>query len=199
MSKTCSVENCDCKHYGKGYCKKHYQQFKRHGHILERTRFDSNEIIEYEDYAEIVLYDKNDKEVARALIDLEYVDSVKKYKWCFTQGYAHNDKLGRLHRFIMNPPDDMVVDHINHNKLDNRCENLRICTQHENCLNKSIQCNNTSGVPGVSWSTREGRWKAQIRVDKKDKFLGYFKTKEEAVEARRLAEIEYFGEFAPNI
>lgn len=198
MSKKCTVDGCNNKHRCKGYCQKHYRQFKRHGHILERTRFDSNEIIEYEDYAEIVLYDKNDKEVARALIDLEYVDSVKKYKWCFTQGYAHNDKLGRLHRFIMNPPDDMVVDHINHNKLDNRCENLRICTQHENCLNKSIQCNNTSGVPGVSWSTREGRWKAQIRVDKKDKFLGYFKTKEEAVEARRQAEIEYFGEYAPT-
>lgn len=49
--KICSMENCNCKHYAKGYCRKHYAQFKRYGHILERTIYDVNEIIEYGDYA----------------------------------------------------------------------------------------------------------------------------------------------------
>lgn len=44
-----------------------------------------------------------------------------------------------LHRYIMNPPDDMTIDHINHDPLDNRRENLRICTQAENNKNKRSQ------------------------------------------------------------
>lgn len=198
MSKTCTVENCNGKHMAKGYCCKHYNQIRKYGHILERTIHDPNEIIEHEDYAEIVLYDKQCNEVARALIDLEHVDSVKKYKWRLKEGYVFNDKVGAsLHRFLMNPPKDMVVDHINHNRLDNRICNLRICTQHENCLNKSIQCNNISGIAGVS-KTRWNTWQAQIQINGELLYLGCFSTLEEAAEVRRQAEIEYFGEFAPN-
>ena len=199
MSKTCSVEGCNNKHKAKGYCNKHYYQFKRHGYILERTRHDKNEIIEYEDYAEIILYDKDNNEVARVMIDLEYVDVVKDYKWYLKQeGYAFNKEIGYLHRFIMNPPKDMVVDHINQDKLDNRRENLRICTDQENKLNHSIYSNNTSGASGVNWSKRYNKWEAQLQVDRKVIYLGRYNTKEEAIEARRQAEIEYFGEFAPT-
>lgn len=198
MSKTCSVENCNGKHYGLGYCNRHYNQFKRHGYILEKTRKDANEIIEYEDYAEMVLYDKYGNEVARTLIDLECVDVVKDYKWRLSTGYVFHSKLGLLHRFLMNPSDDTVVDHINRNPLDNRRENLRICTQHENSFNQSIRSDNTSGTTGVSWRKEKNKWYAYIRVNGKKKHLGYFNTKEEAAEARRQAEIEYFGEFAPD-
>lgn len=199
MSKICSVENCDCKHYAKGYCQKHYTQFRKYGHVLERTRFDVNEIIEYDDYAEIVLYDKDNNEVARAMIDLEYVDVVKDYKWYSkSEGYVCNSKIGYLHQFIMNPSEGMVVDHINRNPLDNRRENLRICTQHENTMNKSIRCSNTSGVSGVNWSKQNNKWLARIQVDGKHIYLGYYNTLEEAAEVRRQAEIEYFGEFSPN-
>lgn len=198
MSKTCTVEGCNGKHLAKGYCRKHYYQFKKYGHVLERTIYDANEIIEYEDYAEIVLYDKDGNEVARTMIDLEYVDSVKKYKWYLTNnGYVTSNKVGKLHRFIMNPSEDMVVDHINHNKLDNRCDNLRICTHQENDWNKGPISTNTSGVTGVvktQWNT----WQSRIEVNGKRICLGSFATLEEAEEARRQAEIEYFGEFAPN-
>ena len=51
MCKKCSVEGCENKHYAKGYCSRHYQQYKKYGHILERTIYDANEIIEYGDYA----------------------------------------------------------------------------------------------------------------------------------------------------
>ena len=197
--RTCSVENCDCRHYAKGYCAKHYYQFKRHGHILERSIYDANEIIEYDDYAEIVLYDKYGNEAARAIIDLEYIDSVKQYKWhLLSSGYAYSTKLGLLHRYIVNPSEDMVVDHINRNPLDNRRDNLRVCTQHENIFNTSMQCNNTSGVIGVTWDKSRNKWIAQIQINGKNKHLGRYNTKEEAIEARRQAEIEYFGDFAPT-
>lgn len=199
MSKTCSVEGCENKHFGKGYCCKHYTQFRRYGHILERTIYDKNKVIEYEDYAEMVLYDKDGNEVARTLIDLEYIDLVTKYKWYLSDnGYVKSKKMGRLHRFIMNPPEGMVVDHINHNPLDNRRDNLRICTQHENCFNQSMRKNNTSGTTGIYLDKRSNTWHAQIRVGDRRIYIGYFKTKEEAAEARRQAEIEYFGEFAPT-
>lgn len=51
MCKTCSVDGCNGRHKAKGYCNKHYAQLLKYGHILEKTRFDANEIIEYGDYA----------------------------------------------------------------------------------------------------------------------------------------------------
>ena len=200
--RTCKVEGCNCKVKAKGYCSKHYAQILRHGKISGRTRFDPNEIIEYEDYAEIVLYNKHCEEVARALIDLEDADKVKNYKWRINdKGYVITDIVGglggktRLHRLIMDCPDDMVVDHINHNKLDNRKSNLRICTQQQNCTNKSKTSKNTSGAVGVCWEKRRKKWFAQITHNQKNIFLGYYNTKEEATEARKQAEIEYFGEY----
>ena len=146
----------------------------------------------------VELYDKDNNEIARTIIDLECIELVKKCKWCLLNGYVHSNEFGRLHRYLMDCPDNLVIDHINHNPLDNRRDNLRICTQQENDFNKSIQCNNTSGVPGVYFVKRRNKWQAQIKINRKNIFLGYYNTIEEAAEARRLAEIEYFGEFAPS-
>lgn len=195
--KTCKVEGCNGKHLAKGYCSKHYQQMKKYGQILERTKLDPNEIIEYEDHAEMVLYDKDGSEVARALIDLEDVDKVKGIKWYMTHyGYVSNrHSRQHLHRLVMNCPDDMVIDHINHNRLDNRKSNLRICTQHQNNMNKGVTYNRASNVTGVRLDKRRNKWMARITCNYKEKFLGYFDTKEEAIQARKNAEIEYFGEY----
>ena len=192
----CEVQNCNNKHFSKGYCKKHYSQFRRLGYTLEKTCRDLNEIIDCVDHAEIITYNSKGEETARALIDLENVDIVKDYKWRLNdQGYIVNDKVGRLHRFLTNPPDNMVVDHINHNKLDNRISNLRICTSQQNNMNTSKRSDNSSGVTGVYWDKQNNKWIASIQVNGKQIHLGYFKTKEGAVEARRQAEIEYFGEY----
>ena len=194
--KNCSVEGCDNEHLARGYCSKHYKQFKRHGKILERTRYDVNEIIIKENYAEIILYNNKNEESGKALIDIEDIEKVKQYKWFLNSNdYVVNNKIGSLHRFIMNPPDDMVVDHINHNKFDNRKENLRICTHQENDWNKGIIKTNTSGVTGViktQWNT----WQSCITVNDKKIVLGSFKTKEEAIKSRKEAEIKYFGEYS---
>lgn len=196
MCKKCSVEGCNNKHYAKGLCSKHYAQFRKHGHTLEKTKRDANEIIEHEDYAEIILTNNKGEETGRAIIDLEYVDLVKDYKWYLaTRGYITNNKVGKLHQFIMNPQDGLVIDHVNGDKLDNRESNLRTCTQQQNTMNRSTSSNNTSGHTGVCFDSRRNKWFAHIQINGKRKFLGYFKTKEEAAEVRRQAEIDYFGEY----
>ena len=162
--KICKIEGCSNKHHAKGYCKKHYEQIRKYGKILERTMQTPNEIIEYEDYAEIILYNMQNEEIARTLIDLDDVDKVKEHKWYLKDNYVWNGKERLfLHRFIMNPSNDMVVDHINHNPLDNRKENLRICTQQQNLFNQNSLRNNTSGFTGICWLKSRKKWLVQIK------------------------------------
>ena len=193
--KTCKVEGCNCKVKGKGYCIKHYTQLRRHGKILDKTRFDKNKIIIHDNYAEIVLLNKDGEECGKALIDLDDIYKVKGYKWCKHHEYVINNSIGGIHRFVMNCPKDMVVDHINHNPLDNRICNLRICSQHENVMNSSLNSNNTSGCTGVAWVKENNRWWAYIQVKGSRINLGYFIDDNEAVKVRKEAEIKYFGEY----
>ena len=192
----CKVEGCNGKHRGLGYCDKHYQQYKKYGKILERTKFDSNEIIEYEDYAEIILYDKDNEEAGRTIIDLHIVDRIAPYKWCMLNGYAYNKIVGHMHRFIMNTPKDKITDHINHNTLDNRISNLRICTQLENTMNSSKRDGTSSIYKGVSWHKGIGKWIVQIRIDSKLKFIGTFDSEYDASIAYDRYAIMHYKEYA---
>lgn len=101
----------------------------------------------------------------------------------------------RMHRNIMDAPCDMVVDHINHDTLDNRRVNLRICTHSQNLMNRGKNRNNSSGYKGVYWSKAAGKWYAQIKVNRKSNYLGLFLTKEEAHKAYREASKKFHGEF----
>lgn len=157
-----------------------------------------NEIIEYEDYAEIILYDRYNNERARALIDLDDIDRCRDHRWSFKNdsGYVTNVRqLGYLHRYIMNASNDVVVDHINGNKLDNRKSNLRVCTMAENRFNNKTYITNNSGYPGVSWHKKSNKWRARIQVHGRQIYLGVFESLDDAIHARRQAEIEYFGEY----
>ena len=124
-----------------------------------RTKFDANEIILYEDYAEIVLYDKNNKEKARTKIDLSMVSCVSGVKWYRRpDGYvATNNYKGNgyvyFHSIIIEKTNNKTyVDHINGDRLDNRRNNLRIVTPTQNGMNKHISSKNTSGRTGVHWA-----------------------------------------------
>ena len=191
----CTAPNCTNKTISRfnPYCKRHNTQIYRYGEItnINKSKNEPNEIIEYEDYAEMVLYNKNGEEVARTIIDLDDVDKVKNIRWYMNHNYVINRDERQLHHFLMNCPEDLIVDHINHNTLDNRKSNLRVCTAQENSWNRS-------NVSGVYKRKNEETWLAYIEVNGGRIHLGYFKTKEEAIEARRQAEIEYFGEFAPT-
>lgn len=199
MPKVCMVEGCKSKHHAKGYCGKHYAQLLRCGHIKERTTFDKNNFSIYDNYAEMYIYNVDSEIIAVVKIDIDDIEKIKKYKWCLSSyGYPISCINGRnisLHRFLLNPNDDRVVDHINGDTLDNRRSNLRICTQQENSMNKKMNSNNTSGVKGVYWCKNANKWRAKIQVDGKEKHLGLFSNLEDAKKARELAEEKYYGEY----
>lgn len=80
-----------------------------------------------------------------------------------------------------------VIDHINHDRSDNRLQNLRVVNRQENSRNMVLNAKNTSGVTGVCFDRWAGRWKAYIAVDGRLLHLGRFDTKEEAITARNAA------------
>ena len=96
----------------------------------------------------------------------------------------------------MNCPEDMIVDHIKHNRRDNRKSKLRILSYSNNNMNQCKRINNTSGVTGVSFYKNSNKWNAYITVNYKKINLGYYINFEEAVEARKRAEEKYFGEYS---
>lgn len=104
-------------------------------------------------------------------------------------------KIYKLHRlawlYMYGEFPDGDIDHINHNKLDNRISNLRVVTPRENTYNKPKSKNNTSGVTGVYWCRQTKKWKASIRVDGEFIHLGYYALFSDAVNARKNAEILY--------
>ena len=82
------------------------------------------------------------------------------------------------------------IDHIDGNRSNNRISNLRTVTRAENMKNKSMPSNNKSGTIGVCWTTKRGRWLATITVGRKTRRLGEFVNKEDAISARKKAEVE---------
>lgn len=100
-----------------------------------------------------------------------------------------------MHREILKPPPGMMGDHRFGNRLDNRRENLRVCTSAENSRNR--RTSNGRALPkGVCWPARDRRFRAKITVDGRDIYLGSFLTVTEAEAAYNAAAVKYHGEFA---
>jgi hypothetical protein len=83
------------------------------------------------------------------------------------------------------------VDHIDHNKTNNKYSNLRLVTNSENSKNLKLDKRNKTGVSGVQFRKKYGIFIARINVDKKDIYLGSFKNFDDAVLAREKASIKY--------
>ena len=83
------------------------------------------------------------------------------------------------------------VDHINGVTGDNRWANLRHVTHQENQKNRAKNKNNTSDVTGVHWYKRIDKWQAKININGKKKHIGYYSDKQDAINARKKAEIKY--------
>jgi hypothetical protein len=122
---------------------------------------------------------------------------------CLANGYIQIRFKGQLyyaHRlaylYMTGSFPKQEIDHVNQNKSDNRWANLREVSGTENQRNTSKSKNNTSGFTGVTWDKRKNRWMAKIMVDRKSKFLGYFKDLNEAATVRAAANKKY--NFHPN-
>ncbi len=100
-----------------------------------------------------------------------------------------------MHRQIMHAPKGFDVDHRDHNTLDNRRSNLRVCTRSQNLQNKRPQ-GGVSEYKGVRWHTQIRRWHARIKLNGKRTSLGCFTDEVKAAKAYDKAAREMFGEFA---
>lgn len=130
-----------------------------------------------------------------------------KFRWCshgkvpayVIRGAARADGVHQtlyMHREIMRPGGGLVVDHVNGNKLDNRRENLRVCTKSQNQFNRKPQKHPKHGSSrGVSFYKRRGRWVANICFYGKREGLGCYDTEAEAAAAYQKRAKEVHGEF----
>jgi HNH endonuclease len=143
-----------------------------------------------------------------AVIDDEDADLVTGFKWypmkaegkIYAAGWKHMPP-GRffvhLHRLIANAQPGEIIDHADRDTLNCRRSNLRRVTRQQNCRNRGParrQC--TSKYKGVFLCRQTGRFRARIGHDRKQIYLGYFNTEEEAARAYNAKAAELFGEFA---
>jgi hypothetical protein len=148
-----------------------------------------------------------------AIVDDEDFEYLNQWKWTYLpgkndRGYAYRRKTieGKyrciyLHRFIMQTPEDMDTDHINGDPLDNRRENLRICTTAENLANRTkLTTRNTTGYKGVCFDKKKGLYYAQIgwqrKGIRKNFVIGYFTDPKKAAKAYEEEALQRYGEFA---
>jgi hypothetical protein len=138
-----------------------------------------------------------------AIIDTNDYKRLSKHKWCAFKSHNNfyamrrkNNKGIMMHRFIMNAPKGMDVDHIDGNGLNNRKSNLRICTHAQNIHNSRPIRNRSSRYKGVALSQRDKVGRAYIQHNYRTLNLGGFDDEKEAAHAYDLKAAELFGEFA---
>ncbi len=128
-------------------------------------------------------------------IDDSDFEIIANYSCCLNGNYVKvsvNRKSILLHYFLLGkPPAGLEWDHKNRDKLDYRRENLRAVTHTVNTRNVGVRKDNISGVAGVGM--RGNRWYAHIAVNKKVLHLGYFRDKDQAIRARKDAELRFWG------
>lgn len=124
-----------------------------------------------------------------------YIDDQGYRRICIEGIEYRAHRLAWLYVFGFMPE---MIDHINGIRSDNRLSNLRECTSSQNAINRKIQSNNKSGVPGVHWNKREGKWKAYAKIKGKIINLGTHVNKEEAINARLEFCKKEYGEFYPQ-
>ena len=131
-----------------------------------------------------------------ARVDDDNFDSINQYVWSYSNGYAfmtnrYGDRIS-MHRLVLSLPKH-EVDHINHNRLDNRRSNLRLCDHQQNMMNKKIPVNNTTGYKGVY--KRKSSYYSRIMIKGRRIYLGTWKTSQEAFMAYCQASKLYHKEF----
>lgn len=188
-----------CSFKDKPYCNKHWLRMYNNGTIEPKLRARTNK---YEICGDKLLITtaKGDKIVA----DAADYEVLSKFSWCISKtGYPVaniNGKTVKLHRYLLGVKDvSVIIDHINGDPLDNRRQNLRVCTNSENTRNCKVAKNNTSGYTGIRKIAKSGRYNVRITFNRQEIHIGNFENIEDAIEARIAAEKKYFGSFAPSV
>jgi hypothetical protein len=164
-----------------------------------KEHFNKDILRDENNFAIIPVYNKKKKFVNNLIIDDDKWHQLSLYKWCFINNYiigTINGKNVRIHRYLMNAPDDKKVDHINSNTLDNRILNLRLASDGENCYNSTKIENTSSKYKGVSKRTGFNNYIVSIQKDGKYYNLGLYYNEDIAGLAYNLKASELFGDFA---
>lgn len=143
-----------------------------------------------------------------ALVDNEDFEYLNQWKWHFVydgyNGYAYRNvhKINNkrtsitMHRVLMKAKKGQIIDHINHNGLDNRKANLRYCNLSQNAANRKHNKRGTSKYLGVHYRKKENKWIAAIKHNGKSIHIAYCPTEREAALLYNKAAIKYHGQFA---
>ena len=181
-------------------CGKHYSQYVKYGHFLDsdqKSCFDANEYEITPEGVWIYTFNRQNEPSGKFLIDLDDLEKVIAKKWRYYRDsyFTGNATPISIHRFLMEPKEGEVVDHINGDRSDNRRKNLRITTQQNNLLNKALSTRNTSGISGVSFDKSRNKWVAEIKLNNVKCYLGRYNEKTDAAFVRWYAETKLFKEF----
>lgn len=148
-------------------------------------------------------YRSDAKRKLLVMVDDEDYNYLSKFNWHVSKDKcvaswlgSKNNKRILIHRFIMNPPDNMEIDHIDGNRLNNQKSNLRLATSSQNKCNRGARKDCKSGYKGVSWHKQNNKWSVRIMTDGKYLSLGLYDDIKEAALAYNNASKKYHGEFA---
>jgi len=133
------------------------------------------------------------------IVDNRYYDWLKKYQWYYINGYAMgriDNKVIYMHRAILKAFLGEECDHINGDRLDNRRENLRLCTHVENIANRGKHKNNKTGHKGIQWDSRWRKWRARSKRNGEPLFDRGFENIEDAISFYREEILKHDKEFA---
>lgn len=206
--KFCEQCGREYKSLSKGLCKKHYNQLLKFGKCLDnnpRTVKDPNEIRVFKDYAEIDTYDSESNVFKTYIIDTEDVPKLGNHKWrtiVKTRNNKESYYLGTghtiyFHRLIMGDP-PCEVNHINHNTLDNRKENLSTLSTSANHINIGLRPKRSSQIKGVYYCKKENNYVVEFRYNNKRYYSKHFNTIEEATYMRYLYEQHFIPQYSVN-
>ena len=161
---------------------------------INHYEFDNNIGIGYTSNNIKFYFDKEDYELIR-----DYVWYINSHGYVIAN-IPNNGGIKKIymHRLVMDVLNDpeKIIDHIYHDKTDNRKINLRVVNNQLNSFNHITSKKNTSKTTGVYWHKKRKKWEALIGYKRKNIYLGSFKNKDDAIKARKRAEKELYGEYA---